>query len=75
MRADPGGIFSQPKIIVAVLTSMIGYGVMAMIMTATPLAMTEGSGHHFSDAAFVIQWHVVGMFATVFFYRFTHSSF
>ncbi|MDP7615410.1 MAG: MFS transporter [SAR324 cluster bacterium] len=60
-------IFSQPKIIVAVLTSMIGYGVMAMIMTATPLAMTEGSGHHFSDAAFVIQWHVVGMFAPSFF--------
>ena len=60
-------IFSQPKFIVAVLTSMIGYGVMAMIMTATPLAMTVGSGHHFSDAAFVIQWHVVGMFAPSFF--------
>ena len=60
-------IFSQPKFIVAVLTSMIGYGVMAMIMTATPLAMTEGSGHQFSDAAFVIQWHVVGMFAPSFF--------
>jgi len=56
-------IFSQPKFIVAVLSSMVGYGVMAMIMTATPLAMTEGSGHPFSDVAFVIQWHVVGMFA------------
>ena len=56
-------IFSQPKFIVAALSSMVGYGVMAMIMTATPLAMTEGSGHPFSDAAFVIQWHVVGMFA------------
>ena len=60
-------IFSQPKFIVAVLTSMIGYGVMAMIMTATPLAMTTGSGYQFSDAAFVIQWHVVGMFAPSFF--------
>jgi len=36
-------------------------------MTATPLAMTEGSGHQFSDAAFVIQWHIVGMFAPSFF--------
>ena len=36
-------------------------------MTATPLAMTEGSGHQFSEAAFVIQWHVVGMFAPSFF--------
>jgi predicted MFS family arabinose efflux permease len=60
-------IFSQPKFIVAVLASMAGYGIMAMVMTATPLAMTEGSGHHFSDAAFVIQWHVVGMFAPSFF--------
>jgi len=60
-------IFSESKVLVAVLTSMIGYGVMAMIMTATPLAMTEASGHHFSDAAFVIQWHVVGMFAPSFF--------
>ena len=60
-------IFSQPKFIVAALSSMVGYGVMAMIMTATPLAMTEGSGHPFSDAAFVIQWHVVGMFAPSFF--------
>ncbi len=60
-------IFSQPKFLVAVLSAMAGYGVMAMVMTATPLAMTEGSGHKFSDAAFVIQWHIVGMFAPSFF--------
>ena len=60
-------IFSESKVIVAVLTSMIGYGVMAMIMTATPLAMTEYCGYPFSDAAFVIQWHIVGMFAPSFF--------
>jgi MFS family permease len=60
-------LFSQPKFLVAVLSAMAGYGVMAMVMTATPLAMTEGSGHQFSDAAFVIQWHVVGMFAPSFF--------
>ena len=60
-------IFSQPKFLVAVLSAMAGYGVMAMVMTATPLAMTEESSHQFSDAAFVIQWHVVGMFAPAFF--------
>jgi len=60
-------IFSQPKFLVAVLSAMAGYGVMAMVMTATPLAMTEGSSHQFSDAAFVIQWHIVGMFAPSFF--------
>ena len=59
-------IFSQPKFIVSVLSSMIGYGVMAMIMTATPLAMTRGSGYPFDDAAFIIQWHALGMFAPSF---------
>jgi len=60
-------IFGQPKFIVAVISSMMSYAVMAMIMTATPLAMTEYCGYQFSDAAFVIQWHVVGMFAPSFF--------
>jgi len=60
-------IFFQPKFIIAILSSMISYAVMAMIMTATPLAMTEYCGYPFSDAAFVIQWHVVGMFAPSFF--------
>ena len=59
-------IFMQPKFIVSVLSAMIGYGVMAMIMTATPLAMTKGSGYPFSDAAFIIQWHALGMFAPSF---------
>ena len=60
-------IFFQPKFIVAVLSSMMSYAVMAMIMTATPLTMTEYCGHRVEDAAFVIQWHIVGMFAPSFF--------
>ena len=59
-------IFMQPKFIVSVLSAMIGYGVMAMIMTATPLAMTKGNGYPFGDAAFIIQWHALGMFAPSF---------
>jgi len=35
-------------------------------MTATPLAMSHHA-HHFSDTSFVIQWHVLGMFAPSFF--------
>jgi len=60
-------IFIQPKFLLAVITSMMSYAVMAMVMTATPLAMTEYCGYPFRDAAFVIQWHVVGMFAPSFF--------
>ncbi|MBD3880390.1 MFS transporter [Phormidium tenue FACHB-886] len=57
-----GAIVQQPVFIVAVLGSMIGYGVMALLMTATPLAMVAVQ-HPFRTAASVIQWHVLGMFA------------
>ncbi|MBI4780987.1 MAG: MFS transporter [Oscillatoriophycideae cyanobacterium NC_groundwater_1537_Pr4_S-0.65um_50_18] len=56
-----GAIAQQPVFIVAVLGSMIGYGVMALLMTATPLAMVAAH-HPFPTAASVIQWHVLGMF-------------
>lgn len=59
-------IARQPAFIVAVLSAMIGYGVMNLLMAATPLAMAACE-HPFSDAAFVIQWHLVGMFAPSFF--------
>lgn len=58
-------IARQPAFIVAVLSGMVGYGVMNLLMTATPLAMV-GHQHPFGDAAFVIQWHLVGMFAPSF---------
>lgn len=56
----------QPSFIVASLCSMLGYGIMSLVMTATPLAMQTYT-HPFSDTAFVIQWHVLGMFAPAFF--------
>ena len=59
-------IMAQPVFIVAVLAATIGYGVMNLIMTATPLAMSHHH-HPFNDAAFVIEWHVIGMFAPSFF--------
>ncbi len=49
----------------AVLAAVIGYGVMALLMTATPLAMLA-CGYDFASSAFVIQWHALGMFATSF---------
>lgn len=55
----------QPVFIVAVVCAAFGYGTMNLVMTATPLAM-----HHnhmmLSDTAFVIQWHVIAMFAPSF---------
>lgn len=59
-------IARQPAFLVAVLSAVVGYGVMNLLMTATPLAMSACQ-HPFSDAAFVIQWHVIAMFAPSFF--------
>jgi MFS family permease len=59
-------IARQPAFILAVMTAMFGYGVMTLVMTATPLAMTL-CGFGFSSTATVIQWHVLAMFAPSFF--------
>jgi len=61
-----GQLLRQPTLIVAMLGSALGYGVMNLLMAATPLAM-QVCGYAFDDAAFVLQWHVVGMFAPGFF--------
>ena len=59
-------IASQPTFIVAVICGMLGYAVMSYLMTATPLAMKHHA-HAFDETAFVIQWHVLAMFAPSFF--------
>ena len=59
-------IVRQPAYIVALTSSMFGYGVMTLIMSATPLAMLA-CGYEFKDSATVIQAHVVAMFLPSFF--------
>lgn len=59
-------IAKQSRFIVAIICGMLGYAVMTLVMTATPLAMHHHQ-HVYSDTAFVIQWHVLGMFAPSFF--------
>lgn len=61
-----GQIAAEPTFLIAVLSAMIGYGAMAFVMTATPLAM-NAHAHAFDDTAFVIQWHALGMFVPSFF--------
>ena len=55
-------IAAQPQFFVAVLSGAVGYGVMNLLMTATPIAMGL-CGHPFGDAAFVVSSHVIAMFA------------
>ena len=59
-------IARQPAFIVAVISSMMGYGVMTALMSATPLAM-QGCGFTFEQSATVIQFHSIAMFAPALF--------
>ncbi len=59
-------IMRQPVFAVACASAALGYGVMNLLMAATPLAMQQ-CGLSFDDAALVLEWHVIGMFAPGFF--------
>ncbi|MEO0729325.1 MAG: MFS transporter [Pseudomonadota bacterium] len=59
-------IARQPNFVVAILSSMFGYAVMTLVMSATPLAMLA-CGFGFADSATVIQAHVIAMFLPSFF--------
>ena len=69
-KADEGRpmaqIMKQPVFIVAAGAAALSYGVMNLLMAATPLAM-QVCGFPFDDAALVLEWHVIGMFAPGFF--------
>lgn len=59
-------IMRQPVFLVATLGAAIGYGVMNLLMAATPLVM-NGHRFEFHSIAVVLQWHVIGMYAPGFF--------
>ena len=59
-------IWRQPVFVVAALGAALGYAVMNLLMAATPLAM-QVCGMSFENIAWVLEWHVLGMFAPGFF--------
>ncbi|MEO7886952.1 MFS transporter [Polaromonas sp.] len=61
-----GEIMRQPVFIVAAGAGALGFGVMNLLMAATPIAM-QVCGLPFSSVALVLEWHVIGMFAPGFF--------
>ena len=56
----------QPSFVVAIIAAALGYGVMNLLMAATPIAMQQCK-HPFESAALVLEWHVLGMFVPSFF--------
>lgn len=59
-------LMREPVFLVACMAAALGYGVMNLLMAATPLAMQQ-CGLDFASTAMVLQWHVLGMFAPGFF--------
>jgi MFS family permease len=56
----------QPVFVVSIAACALGYGVMNLLMAATPIAMAQCS-HPFDKTALVLEWHVLGMFVPSFF--------
>ncbi|MEQ8657913.1 MAG: MFS transporter [Hyphomicrobiales bacterium] len=59
-------IARQPRFQAALTSAIVSYALMALAMTAAPIAMIA-CGHSVGEAALGIQWHVIGMFAPSFF--------
>lgn len=55
-------IARQPLFIVAVLGGAVGFGLMTLVMTATPLSMNINDGYSLQQTADVIRAHVLGMY-------------
>ncbi|TGL67735.1 MFS transporter [Leptospira levettii] len=51
---------------VSILSTSFGFGLMAMLMTAVPVAM-KSHGHEMHASTLVLQWHVLGMYIPSFF--------
>ncbi len=55
-------IVIQPLYLTAIIGASIGYGIMSLIMTATPISMHVMDGYSIEDTAWVIQSHVIAMY-------------
>ncbi len=55
-------IVLQPVFMVAVLGGIAGYGLMTLVMTATPLSMSVNNGYSLQVTAGVISAHVLAMY-------------
>ena len=56
-------IARQPAFLVAIMAGVVGYAVMSFIMTATPISMHVVDHHPEHDTKWVIQSHLLAMYA------------
>ena len=68
-----GEIIRSPVIILAVSSSVLGYGVMSFVMTAGPVSMHEHAGHSMQATKFVLQSHIIAMYLPSLVYPWLYS--
>ncbi|HHY51439.1 MAG TPA: MFS transporter [Alphaproteobacteria bacterium] len=59
-------LLRSAEVVIPMIVAAVSYALMVLVMVAAPLAMVYVCGHSTADAAFAIQWHIVGMFAPSF---------
>ncbi len=70
-----GTVLRQPTVILAVASAVVGYTIMSLIMTATPVSMHEVDEHSLDDTAWVVQSHILAMYIPSFFSGFLIARF
>jgi MFS family permease len=55
-------ILRSPVVLLAVSSAALGYGIMSLLMTATPISMHTHAGHSLEATKFVIQSHIAAMY-------------
>ena len=68
-------VLRQPTVILAVASAVVGYTIMSLIMTATPVSMHEVDQHSLDDTAWVVQSHILAMYIPSFFSGFLIARF
>ena len=62
-RVPLRAFFARKTFVLAVIAAASASAIMSFLMTATPISMHVHDAHSIDDAAFVIQSHVIAMFA------------
>jgi MFS family permease len=66
-------ILRAPVVVVAISAAALGYGIMSLLMTATPISMHTHAGHSLEATKFVIQSHIAAMYLPSLLYASLHS--
>ena len=57
-----GVVLRQPTVILAIASAVVGYTIMSLIMTATPVSMHELDQHSLDATTWVVQSHILAMY-------------